>query len=260
MEAFGQFRGPVALVILTIAGTSVLAAANFWDSKKPAEWSESERRQILTDSPWAKLAQVRYSPESTQRLRSVSGNPAAGSIAGPTTGNGRPPGIGGSTGEYSSGVEIGNDKKIKTKSTGGGVAGLSTPPVLVRWESATPIRSMESGTDSSLSIGDWSDSFYVIALYGLPLATADSEAARKYAVERLIVESKLKVKGKGTFTPDRVETIGSDEGAVFLLLFARKHAFENGGKEAELQTLADPLEIKAKFVFNQMMLRGKPSL
>ena len=43
--------------MLAILLTLLLAAAPFWEAKGPAAWSEDELNQLLTESPWAQVAE-----------------------------------------------------------------------------------------------------------------------------------------------------------------------------------------------------------
>jgi hypothetical protein len=53
-----RFRAGVALAWL-VACVS-LVAADFWESKPSSEWSAKELQQMLTDSPWAGKASIKY--------------------------------------------------------------------------------------------------------------------------------------------------------------------------------------------------------
>ncbi|MBM3763734.1 MAG: hypothetical protein FJW36_26340, partial [Acidobacteria bacterium] len=45
------------MLISSLICGGVLLAAEFWQTKKPAEWTEKEARKILENSPWVKEAQ-----------------------------------------------------------------------------------------------------------------------------------------------------------------------------------------------------------
>ena len=89
-------------LILTGAGVLPLfAAADFWNKKKPSEWSEKEVQALLTKSPWAKDASVEFNMQGME--------------GGPDGGMGGPP--------------------------GGGMGGeMPEMHAVVRWEGAMPIR------------------------------------------------------------------------------------------------------------------------
>ncbi len=74
-------------LILTGAGVLPLfAAADFWNRKKPSEWSEKEVQTLLTKSPWAKDASVEFN------MQGMEGGPGGG-MGGPPDG-----GMGGTSG------------------------------------------------------------------------------------------------------------------------------------------------------------------
>ncbi|MDE3195861.1 MAG: hypothetical protein KGN84_05935 [Acidobacteriota bacterium] len=97
------------ILLKFMGGSPLLAAGGFWDKKPPTSWSEDEIMQMTTHSPWARETNLDF--DVTDFVVPGSGSPYAGN-------NGS--GIGATT-ERPAGV-------------------LKRAPVLVRWESAKPIR------------------------------------------------------------------------------------------------------------------------
>lgn len=99
--------------LLTMIGAAPFCtAANFWDKKPSTSWSGDEILQITTRSPWAKETNLDFEFAEGGHFEV----PGSGSPYGGQDGGGR-----GATIERPAGV-------------------LKRAPVLVRWESAQPIR------------------------------------------------------------------------------------------------------------------------
>src|ERR1700686_2209695 len=77
-----------------LAGLSLPAwafgSSEFWNVKKPADWTPEEIAQILTKSPWAKEAAIRYDAGPGS-----AGRPAGGASTGGHGGRSRRGGVGG---------------------------------------------------------------------------------------------------------------------------------------------------------------------
>src|ERR1700675_3042391 len=87
-------------------------AKDFWNAKKPSDWTEDEVQQMLTKSPWAKDASI----FDTATHNGVSSWLLAGRLYG------------------GSRYESTNGKSLPT------VSGLQGWSATVRWESALPVR------------------------------------------------------------------------------------------------------------------------
>src|SRR5271157_4897702 len=130
------------------------AAEPIWQNKPIAAWTEEDARQILERSPWAKLVVAGVTRRETEDERRAGGN------------MGQPHGVG-----YD-GVD---DHRAKPTLPGSLFGSAPTPPpgrtqlirVLVRWETALPVRAAELKTresDPPTLEGDG----YKIAVYGIP--------------------------------------------------------------------------------------------
>jgi hypothetical protein len=148
---------------LVLAGAVPPARAAFWDRKKFTDWSSDDVRQMLTDSPWAKVMTVPLKLEK----------PPEG---GPTTWKDIP-GTGPALPDNNPGGMIGSP-----------VGGIGAPrpklprdaQIIVRWMSALPVRQAlakhkfgdETETAEARRFLERDENFYVIEVLGVPSLVA----------------------------------------------------------------------------------------
>src|ERR1700730_15657198 len=133
----------------------LMAAEPGWKDKPIASWTEQDAQQILGHSPWAKVVIAGIARRQTEDERREGGN------------MGQPTGVG-----YD-GVD--DKKKIVLPNLSANPFSIDkTPPpkspvirLLVRWESALPIRAAELKTHEADN-PTLSDDGYCIAVYGVP--------------------------------------------------------------------------------------------
>ena len=119
----------LSLVVVGALSVATLWAADPWKEKKYTEWSEKETRKVLGNSPWAKTVTI--------PLFSGSGFGAGaggGGDYGPPAG-GRPTG-----GGADSGGALITPGGVSTGQPGYGVQTSRSLQVLVRWQTALPVR------------------------------------------------------------------------------------------------------------------------
>src|ERR1039457_2953158 len=113
---------PVLRRYLVFTIPALLLAGEFWQDKKPSDWSEKDVKRLLTKSPWAKEGTVAFNMER------MGGMPGGG---GPPMGGGMGPG------------------------------GMEMPKPVIRWESAAPLRdaaAKSTGDAAGRSFAEWSAS------------------------------------------------------------------------------------------------------
>src|ERR1035438_460230 len=132
---------PVLRRYLVFTIPALLLAGEFWQDKKPSDWSEKDVKRLLTKSPWAKEGTVAFNMERMGGMPGGGGPPMGG-----MPGGGGPP-MGG----------------------GMGPGGMEMPKPVIRWESAAPLRdaaAKSTGDAAGRSFAEWSASFYVVTLSG----------------------------------------------------------------------------------------------
>ncbi len=200
-------------------------AKEFWNERKPEEWTSAEVKELLTKSPWAKDGEIKD-------------NGQVGSLGSPRSGGG---GRRGGRPEAGQAGGSGNISKITWKA-------------IVRWESALPVRAALKGSAPK----DVQD-FYVLNVVGnLPSAIpSENEPADRASLAYLKESTKLQHKGDEIHL-SRVEAAPesalSPAGTWFY--FSRMLALRPQDKEATFVTKIGPLDVKCKFTLREMMYRG----
>ncbi len=198
---------------------------DFWNERKPEDWSSSEVKELLTKSPWAKDA-------------SITDNGQIGGMGVPRAAATRRGGRGG-TGQAS-----GTDNpsaKIKWKA-------------MVRWESALPVReALKKGAPQDVK------DFYVLNVIGnLPGAVSRSDEQPDSASSQNLKEvTRLEHKGDQVHL-SRVELAAENDlsPAGTLFYFSRMLALMPEDKEATFSTKIGPLDVKCTFTLKDMLYRG----
>jgi hypothetical protein len=211
-------------------------AKDFWNERKPGDWSSGEIKELLTKSPWARDA-------------SITDN---GQIGGLGNGRGAVARRGGRGGTGQGGAtESGPAAKIQWKA-------------IVRWESALPVQQAlksaapKDGVKKDPPIKDIGE-FYVLNVIGnLPGAISNADGSPDSASMQYLKEvSKLEHKGD-QIRLSRVEL--APESAVSpagtLFYFSRVLALMLKDKEALFSTKIGPLDLKCKFALGDMLYRG----
>ncbi|MDP9172061.1 MAG: hypothetical protein M3N54_15695 [Acidobacteriota bacterium] len=208
-------------------------ARDFWNDKKPADWTEDEIQQMLTRSPWAREASIFDSATH----KGVSSAPYAGGIYG------------------SRRYESPDGKSLPT------VRGLKGWGAIVRWESALPVR--EAMKAAKLADAEKN---YIIALIGeIPAASVPSEdddgAERQRKLDVLKESTRLE-RRDDPLELQRVKiaprTPLSPSGTFYY--FSRMLPITAEDKQVTFVTKVGPLEVKCKFTLRDMFYHGSLEL
>jgi len=230
---------------LILGGAALLLAAEpDWRTKAIADWSEADAHQVLESSPWAKTIVA-----GIARRRSEDELREGGQM-------GQPKGVG-----YD-GVE---DKKRSLKEEIGNplVPGKplpSTAPtirLLVRWESALPVRVAELKAHEPPP-PVLSDDGYVIAVYGVPASFAKGDPT---SLGKPLKESAaLKREGKKDIPPSRVEVFELENSVVVAFLFPLSAEIGKRDGVVEFSALIGRLQVSQHFLVEAMQFQGKLEL
>jgi len=230
------------------------AARNeFWKSKDAASWSNDEKQFLLGQSPWAREGSVRMEEGENRRTAPGYGN------------NGR---LGGDMPDTRPGVPPGGVRSVPI--------GEAPPPrpnpdpghpmqfrVLVRWESAKPVR-----LAGAPELPELTGQFYVIRVRGLPLmpppkakpgeVAPNPNEAMLRAIEQ---GSRLERKNKPGIACVHLFT-GSGDAATEVLLFFPREAdpIQLADKFVTLESRFAPFHLSVKFPLKDMMYKGELTL
>jgi hypothetical protein len=201
----------------------------FWNEKAPKDWTEDERKQLLTNSPWAREATTKYNLGAYGL--GMMGVGGTGRRGGRTTAN-----------------------------PGAASDNRDAPPLpkrydsVVRWESALPVREAKRAKPP-----DDAASNYILCVTGnLPMLgrASDDESDDEYSQRLDMLKEQTKLEKKGD--PIYLDHVAySKDGALFY--FERGELTLHDGSVTFVTTLG-PLDVKCKFALKEMMYRGKLEL
>jgi hypothetical protein len=222
----------------------LIAQEPAWQNKPIANWTDEDAQQVLEHSPWAKTVLAGIARRQTEDERREGGN------------MGQPTGVG-----YD-GVQ---DRKIPIKQALGnpfipGKPLPSTAPtiqLLVRWESALPVRAAEfkAHEDPPPTL---SDDGYTIAVYGVPASFAKGDPT---SLGKPLKESAaLKREGKKDVLPSRVEVFQLENSVVVTYLFPLSAEISKKDDVVEFSALIGRLQVSQHFLVAAMQFQGKLEL
>ena len=221
----------------------VRAEAPSWAGKPIASWTEEEAHEVLDASPWAKLVIAGIAPRQTEAERREGGN------------MGQPHGIG-----YD-GID---DRWFHPEVLGNPFGGAEkTGPalpvfrVLVRWESALPMRAAEfklrQNAPQTLSTEG-----YIIAVYGVP--GRDKHNDPEKLGEPFKELALLHRHGKPDVKPVDVEVFQLDDGAAVIYRFPLSAEISTRDTLVEFKALIGRLQVSNVFHLDRMRFQGQLEL
>jgi hypothetical protein len=201
-------------------------AKEFWNEKRPEDWTSEEIALLLNKSPWAKPAAVSYYGGQNGPLNNNPGN-------------------------------SGNQRARRNASSGTSPSAASPAEwnAIVRWESALPVREAIKASNSPEV-----EKFYILNMVGdVPsIGATPDEAARFEALKQV---TRLEHKGDAILL-SRVavapKTALSLSGTLFY--FSRDLALRVEDRQATFSTKLGPIDVKCRFTLRDMMYRGKLEL
>jgi hypothetical protein len=216
----------------------IAAGDDGWKTKRVADWTAAETKQVLTDSPWAAMVTPTIKKEARQ-----PGNRGGGLSAGPV-------GVGvNGMGRHRMGGQ-------PTQDAGAGVATEEARPFNVRWESALPIREAElKARETNAPAVD--EDHYAIAVYGIPSRMAKD---LQNQADHLKGQAALKRDGQKDVKPVHVDVIPRDDGVVVVFLFPRTKEITAQDSRVEFNALIGPYQFTQSFHVDEMIYQGKMEL
>jgi hypothetical protein len=224
--------------MLLLSGVLLLGGGPSWQSKPIPQWSEKDARQVLLSSPWVKRATVSLLFQPSEDQLRAGGN------------------MGGGKGVGLDGLEL-------TNLIGGGPRhsnSIVRKPgyLMLRWESASPVRQAESKLQDAAAPG-WDGDYYAVAIYGVPIEAGRlDEPGRAGEMKKLGV---LKRDGMKDLKAAKVEITPSAAGlATVLYLFPRTTTLTTEEKRVEFAAQLGRIYVAQYFYPREMQLQGKLEL
>jgi hypothetical protein len=224
--------------LLAFAAVTLLFADDApWKDKPVSQWSEQEAKQVLSDSPWVgnvRLAEVRYMSKAERR---DSGDWEAN--------------IGPAVGLAGTGI-LGRTRQALAIERAPQHPDFGT--VMVRWESASPVRTAERKAGET-GVPVWQGDYYAVAVYNVPLAPRWNLANELKGVAYLQRDKKKDVK------PARVQILRQDEEvATVVYLFPRSAEISKKDQHVRFVAQLRRLYVSQFFFPQEMEVQGQPEL
>lgn len=269
MKQARTWRFAAALTMLL--GGMLLTASSTWENKDPSQWTREEIDQILHKSAWVKQTNASLDRSEMQQdggHSGQSGRMGGGGVGIPGIGFPGGGGMGGGMGRGGGGLGRGR---------GGGGRQMEQEPVVVRWDSALPVkqalqRNMPKDTDASdggkASAG--ADS-YIISVTGLraPHRRRNSddndnansaEDSQRRVKDELMISTRLIAKGRDPLSPSEVQLDSAGGTSEVRFIFPKKDPVSLDDKEVDFETRLGAAKVQAKFHPKDMKYKGKLEL
>jgi hypothetical protein len=223
------------LAICTLLALGTAVAGPPWKGKNPdpTKWTAADLEQILSNSPWSQTANAVFPDTRDDEPVSVYALPGAAQAGMPG------PKAAATDGRWDGGVG---------KNTGRGQ--VPTLPVLVRWDSAAPVR--QALLRSHEGTAEENSKDYVITVFGLVSAGKDQP------LEGLMSHSSLRIPGKPVVSAEDAK-VDAKTGAVHLY-FPRSAAITASDKDVVFATRFGSLAVVKKFHLAEMLYHGRLEL
>jgi hypothetical protein len=207
-----------------------------WKDKAIPQWDVQEAKQVLTDSPWAKKVELDQVRNLSKFERRDSGNWESG--IGPTVGFA---------------ALLGGEYEAREVARAHARPDLGT--VLVRWESASPIRAAEVKAGVVADVPKWQGDYYVIAVHNIP-------TPYRWRLENELKDvAYLKRDKKKDLKPSRVEILRQINGrATVVYMFSRSAEITKNDHNVRFVAQIDRLFVSQFFFPDEMELQGQPEL
>ncbi|HEY7304593.1 MAG TPA: hypothetical protein VH601_10785 [Bryobacteraceae bacterium] len=253
----------LAQVCATVTAATAFAAltlfaADPWKGKDVSTWTSQDVKRVLTDSPWVQQAAATFSLAAEEPPEVPPPVPAAA-----------PPGLGGPV----------NSGPRWDGGVGRSRGSDPTLSVLIRWDSALPVREALQRSSPEAYIDEHAAKDYIISIVGLvpggryrsvgrPASDSrsdDSEDSRtvdarnpEEMLEALMTASRLTPKDKPAISPEDAKLDAST--GTLHIFFPRTEPITSSDKEVIFTTRFGALTIQKRFRLKDMSYRGKLEL
>jgi hypothetical protein len=239
-------RPILRLCLIAAASVALLSGEDpSWQEKTIPQWNDQDAKQVLADSPWVKSVKLERVRDLSKFQRRDGGNMSAGV----------PPYVGSFWLDLSalSGIFGGSS----SEELGLGLPNRWEPKlgnVVVRWESALPVRAAEMKA-GELSAPVWNGDYYAIAVYDFR-PPFHWNLANELRGDAFLERGK-----KRDVKPSRVQILPRDNGLVTAVYLFPRSAMINGG-DSNVRFVAQigRLFVSQFFFPEDMQFQGKPEL
>jgi hypothetical protein len=245
------------LLAFTFSVALIVAADQNWKDKQVPEWTESDAKQLLTDSPWAKsVTSTLDKAVETKPSRSEGGMRRGGlGIGGIGIG---PGGIGRRASADGNGNPGGvSDSRSGTVDGGSANSTQTAPTLTLRWESALPIREAELKA-REVNAPSLDEDYYAIAVYGIPRRMVNDDS--KQLADQLKTQAVIKRDGKKDLKPSSVQILLREDGPLIVYLFPKTAEITWRDHRIEFGAQVGRLKFTQAFAADDMMFHGKLEL
>jgi hypothetical protein len=224
----------------------LMAADQAWTSKELPAWTEADAKEFLAASPWVKAIKPVLLPGLSEFQRREGGDMRA-------EGGGK-----------SSGLDLSDMTGLHPKDRQAGKTDLDANgiprSILVRWESAMPVRAAEiKAKDEDAPDLDGED--YAITVYDVPLKGAMYNVDVKLLANTLKHNAELREDGKKDIKPSRVVIRQNGSAiATIIFFFPRSAHITMDQKRLEFVALVGRLYLAQYFYPADMLFQGKLEL
>jgi hypothetical protein len=129
--------------------------------------------------------------------------------------------------------------------------------LIVRWESARPIREARRKTSNPLSI-PLEEDHYAVAVYGIPKSLIDGDAAK--SARQLRAEATLKCLGKNILKPSDVRILLPEGEPVVVYYFSKQVEITWRDGKVDFAAHIGGVKFEQSFLTGDMILKGKLEL
>jgi len=219
-------RRTALLIGLTSGFAPAFAPKEFWNEKKPSEWTSEEIELLLHKSPWAREAAISY--------------------------------YGGQNGPLSNtmpGTRSNRSSRNASSGTSPSAASPADWKAIVRWQSALPVREALKSQPSP----DF-EKYYILNMVGdVPSVGAAPDDKAQFETLKLV--TKLEHKGDAiSLSRVAVAPKSALSLAGTLFYFSRDLALQPKDNQAIFSTKLGPIDVKCKFALKEMMYQGNLEL
>jgi len=222
------------------------AAEPAWTSKTLPAWTETDAKEFLAASPWAKAIKPVLLPGLSESQRREGGDMRA-------EGGGKSSGLDLSD---MTGLHPKDSQAAKTDLDANGIP----HSIVVRWESALPVRAAEIKAKNE-DAPDLDGEDYAITVYDVPLKGAMYNVDLKLLASTLKHNAALKEDGKKDLKPSRVVLRQNGSAiATIIFFFPRSAHITADDSRLEFVALVGRLYLAQYFYPPEMLFQGKLEL